>query len=122
MSTLFDTYLEQIQADLKGGQATEHTYRSSIETLPEALAPGIKASNEAKHIQCGAPDFVIECGRVPLGYVETKDVGADLDKVKKSDQLKRYRLSLANLILTDYLVSVRKPALTSMRRIAVGAE
>ncbi len=69
----------------------------------EALAPGVKASNEAKHIQCGAPDFVVERGHVPLGYVETKDVGADLDKVERGDQLKRYRLSLANLILTDYV-------------------
>jgi hypothetical protein len=103
MTTPFDTYLAQIQADLKGGQATEHTYRSALETLLESLAPNIKASNDPKHIQCGAPDFVVERGHVPLGYVETKDVGTDLDKEEKKDQLKRYRGSLANLILTDYL-------------------
>jgi len=84
MSTLFDTYLAQIQADLKGGKATEHTYRSALETLLEALAHGVKASNEAKHIRCGAPDFVVERGHVPLGYVETKDIGADLDKLKRA--------------------------------------
>ena len=59
MSTLFDTYLAQIQADLKGGKATEHTYRSALESLLEVLTQGVKASNEAKHIRCGAPDFVV---------------------------------------------------------------
>jgi len=39
MTTPFDAYLAQIQADLQGGKATEHTYRSSIETLLESLAP-----------------------------------------------------------------------------------
>jgi predicted helicase len=40
---------------------------------------------------------------VPLGYVEAKDVGVDLDRTEESEQLKRYRASLRNLILTDYL-------------------
>ncbi len=99
----FDTYLNKIQADLKGGKATEHTYRSSLEYLLESLAPGVNASNDPKHIKAGAPDFIVERGKVPLGYVETKDVGEDLDKIEKSEQLKRYRASLTNLILTDYL-------------------
>ncbi len=41
--------------------------------------------------------------RVPLGYVETKDMGGLLDKVEKSDQMKRYLKALHNLILTDYI-------------------
>jgi hypothetical protein len=51
----------------------------------------------------GAPDFIIEKGKVPLGYVETKDVGTDLDRTEKSDQMKRYLPGLHNLVLTDYL-------------------
>ena len=64
---------------------------------------GMDASSDPKHIACGAPDFIVEKGKVPLGYVETKDVGADLDKVEKSDQMKRYLKALHNLILTDYV-------------------
>ena len=45
MTTPFDAYLAQIQADLQGGKATEHTYRSALEALLEALAPHIKVSN-----------------------------------------------------------------------------
>jgi hypothetical protein len=40
---------------------------------------------------------------VPLGYVEAKDIGEDLRKVERSEQLKRYRGAFSNLILTDYL-------------------
>ncbi len=103
MSTPFDPYLKKIDADYRGGKATEHTYRSTLEILLETLAPGVEASNDPKHIACGAPDFIVEKGRVPLGYVETKDVGVDLDRIEKTDQLKRYLKSLNNLILTDYL-------------------
>lgn len=103
MTTPFDTYLSKIQKDLQGGKATEHTYRSTLETLLEALAPNINASNDPKHISAGAPDFIVERGHVPLGYVETKDIGKNLDEIEASEQLKRYRQSLNNLILTDYL-------------------
>jgi predicted helicase len=99
----FDIYLAKIQADLRGGKATEYTYRSSLEQLLETLEKGIDASSDPKHIACGAPDFIVERGQVPLGYVETKDIEDDLDKVEKSEQLKRYRQSLHNLILTNYL-------------------
>jgi hypothetical protein len=96
-------YLNIIEADLKRGIATEHTHRSSMEALLESYQDSIKASNDPKHIDCGAPDFIVERRKVPLGYVETKDVGVDLDKIEKTDQMKRYLPALNNLILTDYL-------------------
>ena len=103
MANIFEAYLEKIEADLKGGRATEHTYRPALKMLLESLADDIDAANDPKHIACGAPDFIVERRKVPLGYVETKDPGTDLDKAEKSDQLKRYRQALNNLILTDYL-------------------
>jgi hypothetical protein len=96
-------YLTKIEADLKRGIATEHTHRSSLEALLESYQDSIKASNDPKHIDCGAPDFIVERRKVPLGYIETKDVGVDLDKIEKTEQLKRYLPALNNLILTDYL-------------------
>jgi predicted helicase len=35
--------------------------------------------------------------------METKDLGKSLDEAEDSDQLKRYKKSLSNLVLTDYL-------------------
>ena len=61
------------------------------------------ALNEPSQVQRGAPDFIVERDGVPIGHVECKDVGAHLDKVQVSEQIKRYRDGLPNLILSDYL-------------------
>jgi len=103
MDKRFEDYIKKIERDLRGGKATEYTYRGTLELLIESMAKGIQASNDPKHIAVGAPDFIVERRKVPLGYVETKDVGTDLDAVEKSDQMKRYLRGLHNLILTDYI-------------------
>jgi len=97
------TYQQQIERALAAGNATEHTHRPALKALIESLAAGVVATNEPKRIKCGAPDFIITRGPVPLGYVEAKDVGKSLDEVEGGEQLKRYRASLGNLVLTDYL-------------------
>lgn len=98
------TYLATIEQALKTGQSGEHTHRPALETLLEQFGgTGIDAINEPRQIACGAPDFIIVRGVVPLGYAEAKDVGTDLGKIERSEQLQRYRESLGNLILTDYL-------------------
>ncbi len=99
----FSEYIHSIEKKLATGDATEHTHRAALGALIESLASGISAINEPKHIECGAPDFVIRKGVTTVGYIEAKDIGISLDITEKSDQLKRYRNSLANLILTDYL-------------------
>ena len=96
-------YLRKIEKVYQTGNATEHTYRSALQELIETLFPGITATNEPKHIKCGAPDFIITDKHIPLGYIETKNIGISLDQVEHSEQLKRYLGSLANLILTDYV-------------------
>jgi hypothetical protein len=99
----FETYIKKVEADYQGGLATEHTCRLALETLIEALLPGTEASNDPRLSECGAPDFVVQRHKVPLGYLETRDVGVDLDKVEQTDQMKRYFKALNNLILTDFL-------------------
>ena len=98
-------YLDAIEAAMRRGDATEHTHRPALKAMLEAVAgdPAVQAVNEPRRIACGAPDYVIARGTVPLGYVEAKDVGANLNDVERSEQLGRYRDSLGNLILTDYL-------------------
>jgi predicted helicase len=103
MSKVFTTYLRDIESAFKAGNATEHTHRPALKALIEALRDKVIATNEPQRIACGAPDFIITQGEIPLGYIEAKDVGVDLDRAEETAQLKRYRLSLNNLILTDYL-------------------
>jgi predicted helicase len=97
------SYVRDIERTYRLGNATEHSYRSHLKQLIEALTPGIVATNEPRRIACGAPDLIITRGQTPLGYIETKDVGISLEQVERSEQMKRYLGSLANLILTDYV-------------------
>ena len=96
-------YILTIEKELVAGNATEHTHRPALKALIESVASGITATNEPKHIECGAPDFVVRKGSSTIGYIEAKDVGKSLDEVEKSDQMKRYLDSLSNLVLTDYI-------------------
>ena len=101
--TQLQDYQKTLERELKRGNATEHTYRSTLKTLLESLFPSVVATNEPKRIKAGAPDYVVTKGETPLGYIEAKDIGVSLDKTEKSEQLGRYLDSLGNLILTDYL-------------------
>ncbi len=98
-------YLEAVERALRRGDATEHTYRPFLVMLLDALAPDTLATNEPKRSAAGAPDFVVTTQKFDLsiGYIEAKDVDLSLDDALATEQLARYRRSLPNLILTDYL-------------------
>ena len=97
-------YSKNLNREYETGKATEHSYRPALKTLLEAFGgAGVKALNEPSHVECGAPDFIVERDGIPIGHVECKDIGANLDAIEKSEQLKRYRDGLPNLILTNYL-------------------
>jgi len=102
------TYIHAIEAKLAQGDATEHTHRASLGMLIESLASGISATNEPKHIECGAPDFVVRKGAATIGYIEAKSIGRSLDDIERGkgpdgERFGRYLGSLTNLVLTDYL-------------------
>ncbi len=103
-SAALRAYVREVSGTRATGQATEHSYRPFLKTLLEALGgDGVTALNEPSQVACGAPDFIVERDGVPIGHVECKDVGADLDSVEGSEQLRRYRDGLPNLVLTDYV-------------------
>jgi type I restriction-modification system DNA methylase subunit len=99
----FQKYIDDINKRYATGTAREHTYRPALQNLLEDVIPGVMASNDPARIDCGAPDFILSRHKIDVGYIEAKDIADDLDKTEKSEQLKRYRDSLDNLILTDYL-------------------
>ena len=97
-------YRREVARTSASGQATGHSYRPALQALVQALAgPGARVINEPARIACGAPDLIVERGAGPVGHIECKDVGTDLDRAEASEQLARYRSGLPNLILTDYL-------------------
>lgn len=103
MANAVTDYLKAVDGELRRGCATEHSYRPALKDLIEGLGTGAAAVNEPKRSECGAPDFLVSKRNLPLGYIEAKDVGVDLNAVERSAQMKRYLPALENLILTNYL-------------------
>ncbi|MCX5832042.1 MAG: DNA methyltransferase [Deltaproteobacteria bacterium] len=103
MTVGFKDYLQAVENALQAGNATEHTHRPALKALLESLDPQVTATNEPQRIACGAPDYIITRNGLTVGYIEAKDVGKSLAETERTDQLKRYRSALDNLILTDYL-------------------
>jgi len=104
MAQTFDTYFAALCAAYRDG-GTEHSGRTALENLLNALKPdtiGIQ-HEPGRQGDKGAPDFMIKRDGRILGYVENKAMGANLDQVLKSDQIKRYIALSDNLIVTDYL-------------------
>ncbi len=99
----FKKYLQELNKKYQSGQSTELTYRECLTSLLKAQLSDVNIINEPKQIKCGSPDYVINRNQIPIGYIETKDVGTNLDDPKHNEQLDRYKKSLDNLIFTNYL-------------------
>ena len=112
MSNRFDTYLKTLAAVYRDG-GTEHTGRTPLENLLNAFAAetmdrGTEVQHEGgREGDKGAPDYKIKRRGMILGYVETKQIGDNLDKILKTDQIARYRKLSDNILVTDYLQFIR---------------
>ena len=102
-----NSYINNINQRFRLGNATEHTFRGDLQQLLESMVPEIRATNEPKRQSCGAPDYIITKGEIPVGFIEAKDIGDnDLEGKKKTgnqEQFDRYKTGLSNLIITDYI-------------------
>jgi hypothetical protein len=102
-------YLKGIFDTGKRGDAREESY---YETLAALLREAAVSSGKSKcHIttlpkktEAGNPDFRVWDGKQHIvGYIEAKAPTVEnLDTVEHSDQLKRYRHTFPNLILTNF--------------------
>lgn len=98
------SYLEKINKQYQSGHATEHSYRGDFAELVKCLVPDIQITNEpSKVTDCGNPDYVITRKNIPIGFIEAKDLGKDLNSKQYKEQFGRYRKALDNLIITDYI-------------------
>ncbi len=102
----FDSYFNELSEEYKRGESGELTFRSYLKDLFKALFPELQLSEENKKIRnIGKPDFTcLKKNNVKIGYIETKNIGIDLDEELKGEQLKKYSEgAIPNIILTDYL-------------------
>jgi predicted helicase len=103
MDNHISEYLKKVNVLFKTGNSTEHSYRGDLQQLIEHLVPDVLVTNEPTRIACGAPDYILTKKGIPVGYVEAKDIGKDLESKDYKEQFGRYRKSLDNIIFTDYL-------------------
>ena len=98
------SYIETVAKRYKSGISSEHSYRADLERLIRELVSGVEITNEpSKVTDCGNPDYVITKGNIPIGFIEAKDLGKDLNGKQYKEQFGRYKKALDNLIITDYL-------------------
>jgi len=103
MTDIYQIYFRDVQQHFKTKDTTEHSFRTQLENLLVNLDNKCSALHESKRDKIfGAPDFKIFFNGVKIGYIETKDLDANLDEILKSDQIKKYSDSISNLILTNY--------------------
>lgn len=97
-------YIETVNKRFQSGISSEHSYRADLEALIRELVPSVDITNEpSKVTDCGSPDYVITQKEIPIGFIEAKDIGKDLNSSQYKEQFSRYRKALDNLIITDYL-------------------
>ena len=102
MNSILNNYLKEIRRKFKDTDSRELSYRSALETLIRDLKLG-EPINEGKATSSGRLDLVIKRKEIPVCYIETKDIGQDLDNKLFQEQLSRYKAGLRHLIITNYL-------------------
>ena len=106
MQESIKTYIAELNKLYATGVAREHAYRVPLQNLMTALLPkGYTIVNEPARIACGAPDYIILHGDVPMAFIEAKDLDdRDLDGNREHrEQFERYKNSLNSIVFTDYL-------------------
>ena len=102
-------YLKKIYQTANRGDAREESYYSILEGLFKEYTKsvgksGIHITTLPKKTEAGNPDFRIWDGTQHIvGYIEAKAPTVDnLDLIEDSEQLKRYRHTFPNMILTNF--------------------
>ena len=107
----FQRYFNEIKNKHQLGDYTEGTFRTAFENFVKSFSPSIRLVQEPKRArELGAPDFKAFYRNRKVGYIETKNIDENLDKIFESEQLKKYIEGIDNIILTNYarFILIRK--------------
>ena len=108
--TIFSTYLKNLAAVARQGDAREESFYPALADMLKEVATAtgkrdVHVTTLPRPTEGGNPDFRLWNGtdRI-IGYVEAKKPTEErLDSIEKSEQLQRYRATFPNLILTNFL-------------------
>jgi len=109
LERILNSYFREIHKVYVAGDFREESFYSILKTLVEQCSQFFPLQSKAgvlvqpKKTEVGIPDFLIRKDGDIVGYIEAKSPDMNLDEAEKSEQLRRYRESLPNLILTNFL-------------------
>ena len=109
MSAILRNYFKALTDVARQGDAREESFYSCLENLLREVAAStgrsqIHVTTLPKETEAGNPDFRVWNGQDRIiGYIEAKKpTEQNLDSIEASEQLKRYRHTFPNLILTNF--------------------
>ncbi len=109
MQDLLEQYLSNFTNTASRGDAREESYYKHLNDLIQqyAISQNIKNIDVTilpKRTEAGNPDFRIWDGKNHMtGYIEAKEPAVtNLDYIEDSEQLKRYKATFPNVILTNF--------------------
>jgi type I restriction-modification system DNA methylase subunit len=109
LEKVLSIYFKDIHKIYTDGDFREESFYPSFKRLFEDCSKlyqaqaGVNVLVAPRKTEAGIPDFRIGKDGEIIGYIEAKSPDTDLEEVEDSEQLKRYRNSLPNLILTNFL-------------------
>jgi hypothetical protein len=106
---MLKTYLTRLHEVAMRGDAREESFYAPLSELLSAYAARsglskIHVTTLPKQTEAGNPDFRVWDGKQHIvGYIEAKEPNVEhLDRIETSAQLKRYRNTFPNLLLTNF--------------------
>ncbi len=109
LKPLLEQYLKNLLSTSNRGDAREETYYEHLKALVVHYADlqnlkNVDVTILPKQTEAGNPDFRIWDGKNHItGYIEAKDPSVtNLDYIEDTEQLKRYRSTFPNVILTNF--------------------
>ncbi len=110
MKTTLKKYLQDLTEIARRGDAREESFYPALshllaETATATGRPHVHVTTQPKPTDAGNPDFRLWNGSDRIvGYIEAKNPTEErLDRIEESEQLRRYRATFPNLILTNFL-------------------
>jgi type I restriction-modification system DNA methylase subunit len=109
LEKVLSLYFKDIHKIYTDGDFREESFYPSFKRLFEDCSElhqsqvGVSVLVAPRKTEVGIPDFRIGKNGEIIGYIEAKPPDSNLQDIEDSEQLKRYRDSLPNLILTNFL-------------------